>query len=386
MSISLATGSRALADGPEYISEDAKVAGKVVHTFADGGQDVVVVLGGFDMKVGKRTLTGDQAVLWIKENKAGNVVRRDIAVYIKGNAKIVEANGTETGDKTILVTVHQQGKLSARGQMSAQSLIDDPLYTEALAVRTGKPIPVGSTTVASTGKSTGAEPTGIDASLPPARRDTAATQLAAGQADTEPATKDATELASTQPATTQIVAANETPSKTPATKPAVKAKPAVKPAEPLAVTFRPESFSVEEMGKDKHIIVATNVYLSQGNTDSDTFMVMQAQTAAVFTAPADKKTNPRAPQLIGMAGKSGSAGESVIGVYLEGDVRMTRGDRYMRARSLYYDFVNDRAIILDPVFRTIQEQRNVPIYIRAREARQLSANEIFFKDAKITTS
>ena len=78
--------------------------------------------------------------------------------------------------------------------------------------------------------------------------------------------------------------------------------------------------------------------------------------------------------------------ESVSGVYLEGDVVITRGDRTMQAAKAYYDFTRDRAWFWNMVFRTVQEQRNIPIYVRAKEAQVLSAREIQFTDAQITTS
>ena len=54
-------------------------------------------------------------------------------------------------------------------------------------------------------------------------------------------------------------------------------------------------------------------------------------------------------------------------------------------------------MICQPVFRTIQEQRDIPVYIRAREARQLAARAVpkgpalrgyqwTFRDALVTTS
>ena len=39
----------------------------------------------------------------------------------------------------------------------------------------------------------------------------------------------------------------------------------------------------------------------------------------------------------------------VAGVYLQGNVILSRGDRRIRATELYYDFENDRALILDAV-------------------------------------
>ncbi|MFQ6048909.1 MAG: hypothetical protein ACE5K7_06060, partial [Phycisphaerae bacterium] len=79
-------------------------------------------------------------------------------------------------------------------------------------------------------------------------------------------------------------------------------------------------------------------------------------------------------------------GRMIVGAYLEGDVVLTRGQRMIRAGRLYYDFQNQRALIVDAVMRVIEPTRNVPIYVRARRARQLSSTEYEAYKALVTTS
>jgi hypothetical protein len=78
--------------------------------------------------------------------------------------------------------------------------------------------------------------------------------------------------------------------------------------------------------------------------------------------------------------------QQIRGVYLEGDVVLSAGSRFIRADRLYYDFENERALILDAVFRADVPQRDIPLYVRADEVRQLSASEYRADHAKITTS
>ncbi len=80
------------------------------------------------------------------------------------------------------------------------------------------------------------------------------------------------------------------------------------------------------------------------------------------------------------------AGSGVEAVYLEGDVRLTLGDRHVRATRLYYDLVHDRALILDAVLFAQIPARNIPIYVRADQIRQLSDREYEIDNAIITTS
>ena len=76
----------------------------------------------------------------------------------------------------------------------------------------------------------------------------------------------------------------------------------------------------------------------------------------------------------------------VEAVYLEGDVIMSQGPNKIRASRLYYDFIEERALILDAVVRTELTERGVPLSIRADEIRQLSTRRFTASDAIFTTS
>ena len=80
--------------------------------------------------------------------------------------------------------------------------------------------------------------------------------------------------------------------------------------------------------------------------------------------------------------------EDVRGVYLEGAVvaESDREDYVVRAERMYYDFVTDRAIMLDAVLRTYDRERGVPIYARAAELRQLASDQWSAKNARISAS
>jgi hypothetical protein len=85
-------------------------------------------------------------------------------------------------------------------------------------------------------------------------------------------------------------------------------------------------------------------------------------------------------------GVGAGLGATVGGVYLEGDVVLTRGERMIRASQLYYDFKNDRALILDAVMKAMAPDREVPIYVRAIRVRQLSTTEYEATGAAVTSS
>ena len=66
-----ATVSVALADGRQYIHEDVRIAGQEIHAFVDEGKHVSVVLGKFRLTLGKRVVSGRDAVVWIRTHKVG---------------------------------------------------------------------------------------------------------------------------------------------------------------------------------------------------------------------------------------------------------------------------------------------------------------------------
>lgn len=82
------------------------------------------------------------------------------------------------------------------------------------------------------------------------------------------------------------------------------------------------------------------------------------------------------PGSIADAGGSMSA-DDIRGIYLEGAViaESDRNNYVVRATRMYYDFITDRAIMLDAVLRTYDRKRGVPIYARAEELRQLSDDQ-----------
>jgi len=337
----------AAADKAEdFVHEDARVSGKQIHGFADGDDQAMVVLGEFRLELGRRVFTGRDAVIWVRDIRVGDVAGHAMEVYIEGNAKAVEPGGAVTTDRLMLLKLRQRGRVLAEGAFSGRSLADFPLYKRAVAVRKGEPRGEGRPTTA------------------PAQ---------------EPS------LAETRPAPLIV----EKPAET-----APRPKPAAK--EVLPVAWRADRISARTEDRRRVVVANGNVYLSQGNPDSTQFLELRAQSAVLFTGkvgpdakdstyPLSVRPQGVATTLPGEGGRKGGV-ETVTGVYLEGDVVIARGERYLRGKTAYYDFTTDRAILLEPVFRTIQKQRIIPIYVRASEMRALSAREMWFKDAKVTTS
>lgn len=320
------------------------MSGKEIHSFDDAGEHVTVVLGDFRLMVGRRVVSGRDAVVWIRTSTIGRIERNEITVYVSGEAKVVEPDGSTTTDRTMLVKVYHQGRLSASGRVSRRSLTDFPLYRTALAVRGG--------------------------------------EAARPKAAARPADRAGPELIRTTTA--------------PARRPGAPGKPRKprKPVEPWIyqpVTLRADRFTSREIGRGadrrRATVARGNVYLSQGHPDSDEFLELRSQVAVVFSVPKAARAAPGPPGGEKPAPAGAMVGrETIVGVYLEGDVIIARGERYFRGPKAYYDFTTHRSVMPNAVFRTIQEQRDIPLYIRAEEARTLSDREMWFKNAKVSTS
>ena len=324
----LAAGA-AIAAPAAYVYEDARVSGQEIHTFVDGEDNVTVVVGNFRLKLGGRIVSGRDAVIWVKSTNVGRIGRNAMTVFVQGEATIKEPDGSVTTDSTTLIKLHHQGRLTASGRMSRHLPKDFPLYRTALAYRRADGVRAKATTRPS------------DSVGPPLIRGDKGKVV-------PPPKKDKT------------------------------------PVIYQPVSMRADGFTSHEMGKDtpqhRRVTIARgNVYLSQGHPDSDEFLELRSQSAVVFSTPGKQG---RGGPVSGVAGSK----EAIRGVYLEGDVVISRGERFFRGPKAYYDFVTHRSIMTNAVFRTVQKQRNIPIYIRAEEARTLSDREMWFKNPRVSSS
>lgn len=78
--------------------------------------------------------------------------------------------------------------------------------------------------------------------------------------------------------------------------------------------------------------------------------------------------------------------EDVSEVYVAGDIELRQGQRTIRAAELYYDLRRSRGLARNAVLRTFDVSRNIPVYVRAAELRQLAANEFEAEDVTVTAS
>lgn len=383
----------------DYLQDDATISGRQINFFNDGNEQVAVVNGDFRFEVGQRTISGNQGVVWINSLGKTATARHDITIYVNGDARIDDIDSTTT-DEMMLIRVHVEGRVAAKGDVSSKSLVNSGLYRQARKTRNEE-----LQMLSAAKRRANSQGMKLEEKSLVVRKSAQPEETAAKSAPAENGEEIPLAVTSEKPA----VLAGETAPAAPETAPQKKVATTGGEPSPLSVAASGEKEGQEatppasvnfqatkgiEVLKDpedpnKRIIVSKGpIYISQGPPKSYQHIELQAQSAVVFTqanavGPESDEKVPYAPRLVG-AGVNDN--ETVTGVYLDGDVIIARGERKLMGKSAYYDFVEQKALVLKPVFRTVQEQRNIPIYIRANEARMLGPREIEFTNAIVSTS
>ncbi len=324
-----------------------EIYGQYAQVWAlEDGAHVMQYYGDFSLHLGARRLSSRDAVAWMQKTTWKGLSYYHYEVFLSQEAMVRDAAGTINSGPTLLVTFNSYSppKLEMDSS-SAEPSADTTLYREASRVRD---------------------------------------QVMAGRRGTG------------EPGDVEVIDP-ETQNRR-------------EPAKPLPlVRYRSTDAIIDE--KAGTVVITGNVYLSRGLDDSDTFVEVRANAAVIFRArepgkpqsttqpdvlsmdtpdaqsPTTKKPgSTETAGALGVMGGGMGSDSGVAGVYLKGDVVLTRGDRMIRAAELYYDLENDRALILDAVMRTTIPDRELPLYIRAEQIRQLSSTEFQARKARVSTS
>lgn len=325
------------------------------------GRLVLLFNGGFRMDFGPRRMTADNAVLWLTPRRAPDTGSKyyEMTVYLSDNAEVRESAGTTTQDAVLLVSnLRTRGRISKFHDAHAPEAVEDSsLYQRAV----------------------------VDRAL--------IEQAYAQAADATPA----------EAAPPQVTRRSD-----------AAARKAARPPRRIAYNL-PGGLNSTTTPEGEQVYVSIGrLYLSQAGAPDSPVLEIQADSAVVFPkegaagtfiAAAGAEDGQPPPGPASAPGVGAGAAQSppasqpdqpsardvgdrlpIRAVYLEGDVILSAGNRFIRADRLYYDFELDRALILDAVLRADVPDRAIPLYIRAAEVRQLSAREYAAEGAKLTTS
>jgi len=157
--------------------------------------------------------------------------------------------------------------------------------------------------------------------------------------------------------------------------------PPIDRAEPIfadtgTFSFHPGAIELVSGEDDDALLITDGVKINYWDRVSQRNLWISAERAVVFLDPGSlgsMRGDPDAPSF---------GSESIRGFFLEGNVTASDGQYTIRGPRIYYDVRNNRAIILEAVFWTYDEQLRMPLYVRAETMRQQSATE--FRAEKAT--
>ncbi|MCA9243218.1 MAG: hypothetical protein KDA32_04625 [Phycisphaerales bacterium] len=346
---------------PQSISENDIVMEARIARQGHQGESILLQFDdGFVLTMGRRELSAARALVWIDPDLSEEGRKfYDLTVFLTGYARVKEPGGAITEDETLLVTnLRTYGRVTKRHDAVIDEPVDQwPLYEAAIAER-------------------------------------------------ERARERAEVFASPQVAE--------------ATTPAREAKERTGPARIIRYNL-PILETAVTPGGEQVIVGSGRVYFSHAGGPNAATLEILADNAVVFPAegaslrlvapgakpdrdstaegaadPTTGEPSPRPrfapanednrPSVSVQSGLTPQMSSGIRGVYLEGDVVMAVGSRFVRAERLYYDFEREQALILDAVLHTEIPERNVPLYVRAEQIRQLSPNEFTADNARVTTS
>jgi hypothetical protein len=159
--------------------------------------------------------------------------------------------------------------------------------------------------------------------------------------------------------------------------PAVRSEPIF--AQQGLLSFSPTggaaSISVVPGPEETAVIIEDGVAVQYWDRASGRTLQITAERAVVFLEP-----GPLVETLAGLGP------EDVRGVYLEGGVEATDGRYTLRGPRMFYDITRNRAVVVDAVFWTYDEQRRLPLYVRAKAIRQESADQFAATGARLTNT
>lgn len=153
-------------------------------------------------------------------------------------------------------------------------------------------------------------------------------------------------------------------------RPAIFAKKAI-------VTFAPGPDAPVKMlpgEKENAAVITSGVVMLYNDRATGQTLQVSAQRAVAFFEPGPWSQTLQAPA------------EKILGVYLEGDVVATDGRYTIRGPKIYYDVKNNRAIMLDAVFFTFDDQHKVPLYMRAASIKQEAQGQFHAEHATLAAS
>ncbi|MHC4636464.1 MAG: LPS-assembly protein LptD [Planctomycetota bacterium] len=149
----------------------------------------------------------------------------------------------------------------------------------------------------------------------------------------------------------------------------------ISPAGETALKFE----SVKRNGMEIDTVIG-RVYVWQKQDEEGNLLELQADNIVIYrdTKGTTEEAPPKAEDVL--------AKGPVKAIYLSGDVVLTEGQRTIRADEVYYDFDEKKALAVNAVMKNYDEERGIPIYVKAARLQQVAENKFAAEHIVMTSS
>ena len=349
--------------------QDLHVAAPAMTTCAnpmEGWSQAMLLDGGVSAQIGDNLLTGRSAVLWLQPQNAGqagySTGKAYVArLYLEGEVSVQKGpksrttpiqhsivEGAEVLVTQFVVTGEVFASTDSQTQITPELLSDYDVYGRAL--KAGSQIPYGPVVPAS-------------ARVPNAAEVVADPTYKPGETPQKPASVAiAKQLA-------EATAPKEKPTESAVPEFPVHVSALWEPAPQIRRSVMPDGQEV--------YTASGRFYLWQKRSQEQGVEFM-ADNLVIFTQPDSFAIEQKQGNEIGMG--------KIQSVYLSGNIVMTEADRTIRCDEIYYDFSNHRALVVNAAMRIFDENRGLPIYLRAKKLGRVSEDIFEAQDVQLTSS
>ncbi len=336
--------------------------------------NVAELFGPVSIELDHTNMSADNAVIWINPNPGGPADSHRVQIALIGNARLQQRDVLRL-DRRLLVNAVVTGKIELVGDRTVGNDEKSALYEAAAELRNAKPGAALATT----------NPTTTTAPQPTTRASPPSTGLAPLQ--------PLPVLPGPIPGTARVTTP---PPAVPPASPWTNQAPVLEPlSKPTSVpSMLPQRFVqfdgdfIRTVTPDGYIAaVCSNGVNLRYQDNKGNLLEFQAHDMVLFT---------NLKQLKG-AGEGEDArqfvADHIVSAYFDGDVRVystptgaKTNELRMRAERVYYELDTDRAIMTDVLFHTVDLQKQIPIFMRAKKLRQLSQGEFKIEGLGLTNS
>ena len=321
-----------------FVGQDLHVSGaEVLAERLSTGEHALVFREGFSMSIGANWFFSDKAVLWIEGVRFGV---REVKVYLEGDISVEK--GKSAGMVGLRESVVEEGQV-----MVVRFGVGGEVFVTA--ERRGKGDPRGLELYQKA----------IAAVTPSAAKFVVKAELPAKKEVEKPVEK---EIAIEPERKVEEVI--EEPVEVVVAEPEEEVRFMYPVNIAPAGEVMPEIVRTEEPDGTYIATVIGRLYVWQRQDERGRLLELQADNSVIFY----------------------SSGEAAEAIYMSGDVVMTEGQRTIRADEIYYDFLRERALVVNAVMRNFDTLRGIPIYVRAAKLRQVAENKFAAEKITLTSS